>query len=207
VAVSVSARAIVSMAAGRKPGPGHNRAAVTMIDLIPDTLVKNLSAGLAVLTSMITPALLISASGTFVLSTSNRLGRVIDRVRTLSDVMEQMMAADQAVELLEDRRDFIFSAIDLQSRRAKFLARALMIFYVATGMFVATSVAIGVVTILGARQTWLPVVLGIGGACLLLTGSIVLILEAKMAIRTLNVETAFLGKLVDFHYKNRIVAD
>jgi len=54
------------------------------IDLIPDSLVRSLSAGLTVLTAMITPALLISASGTFVLSTSNRLSRVIDRVRRLT---------------------------------------------------------------------------------------------------------------------------
>jgi hypothetical protein len=30
---------------------------------------------------MITPALLISASGTLSLSTANRLGRVVDRIR------------------------------------------------------------------------------------------------------------------------------
>ena len=33
---------------------------------------------------MITPAVLISASGTLVLSTSNRLTRVVDRVRSLA---------------------------------------------------------------------------------------------------------------------------
>ena len=32
---------------------------------------------------MITPAVLISASGTMILSTSTRLGRVVDRVRSL----------------------------------------------------------------------------------------------------------------------------
>lgn len=177
-----------------------------LIDLIPDTLVRNLSAGLTILTSMITPALLISASGTFVLSTSNRLGRVIDRVRSLSEMMEQIMKQDTQMELLEDRRGFIFSVLDLQKRRARLLARALMVFYVATGMFVATSVAIGVVSLVGARLTWIPVVLGIGGACLLLAGSAVLIVEASMTIRTLGVETAFLDKLVSFHYKDRLSA-
>ena len=177
------------------------------IDLIPDSLVKNLSAGLTVLTSMITPALLISASGTFVLSTSNRLGRVIDRVRRLSEIMEQIMAEDQKVELLKERRDFIFTVIDMQAKRAKLLARALMVFYIATGMFVATSVAIGLITILSASYAWVPVVLGITGACLLLVGSSVLIVEAQMAIRTLHVETSFLGKLVNFHYKSRLTAD
>jgi hypothetical protein len=178
-----------------------------LVDLIPDTIIKNLSAGLTVLTSMITPALLISASGTFILSTSNRLGRVIDRVRRLSEAMEDIMKEDQKLELLEDRRDFIFAVIELQSRRAKLLARALMIFYVATGMFVATSVAIGLTTLLSAAHAWVPVVLGISGACLLLAGSAVLIVEARMAIRTLSLETGFLDKLVSFHYQNRLTAE
>ena len=42
-----------------------------------------------VLSGMITPALLISASGTLVLSTSNRLSRVVDRVRVLTAEAER----------------------------------------------------------------------------------------------------------------------
>ena len=37
---------------------------------------------LAVLTAMITPAVLISACGALIFSTSTRMGRVVDRVRT-----------------------------------------------------------------------------------------------------------------------------
>jgi len=47
-----------------------------------------LSSALGVLSAMITPAILISACGTLVLSTSNRLGRVVDRVRDLADKFE-----------------------------------------------------------------------------------------------------------------------
>ncbi len=45
---------------------------------------------LAVLTAMITPAVLISACGALIFSTSSRLGRVIDRVRSLSEKFEQI---------------------------------------------------------------------------------------------------------------------
>ena len=41
-----------------------------------------------ILGAMITPALLISAAGTLSLSTANRLGRVVDRVRALTDMAE-----------------------------------------------------------------------------------------------------------------------
>lgn len=154
---------------------------------------------------MITPALLISASGTFVLSTSNRLGRVIDRVRKLTEIMEQLMRDDPAVELLEDRRTLTFRLIERQSTRARLLARALMIFYIATGTFVATSAAIGLTSLAAPRYGWVPVLLGIAGACLLLWGSVVLIFEARLALKTLAMETQFLAKLVDHHYKGRLL--
>ena len=80
-------------------------------DLIPEFLIKNISAGLTVLTSMITPALLISASGTFILSTSNRLGRVIDRVRKLSEDMEYRFIG-RALILLDAHAHIIADFID-----------------------------------------------------------------------------------------------
>ena len=49
-----------------------------------------------VLAAMIPPALLISASGTLVLSTSNRLSRVVDRVRVLARDAEQLQATPSA---------------------------------------------------------------------------------------------------------------
>jgi hypothetical protein len=184
-------------------GPRYDGASV--LDLLPENIIRSLSAGLGVLTSMITPALLISASGTFILSTSQRLGRVIDRVRKLTEQMEQMMNTNEDLELIEERRDVVFDMIDRQSIRARLLSRALMVFYIATGMFVATSVAIGLTSLLGpAKYVWVPVLLGIGGASLLFVGSVMLIAEARLAVNSLRVETAFLRKLVDHHYRKRL---
>ncbi len=49
-----------------------------------------MSSAVAVLTAMMTPAVLISACGSMILSTSHRLGRVVDRVRALSDKLEEL---------------------------------------------------------------------------------------------------------------------
>jgi hypothetical protein len=175
-----------------------------VIDLIPDALMKSPSAALTVLTSMITPALLLSACGTFILSTSHRLGRVIDRVRNLTVMMEDIMQEDRKVELLDERRRVIFNMIDRQSARAKLLVRALVIFYVAAGAFIATSVAIGIISLYDPRFAWVPLILGISGAILLFIGSMVLIYEARQAVLSLQLETTFLDKLVDFHYRQRL---
>ena len=47
---------------------------------------------LAILTAMITPAVLISACGALIFSTSSRLGRVVDRTRILSDRFQALAA-------------------------------------------------------------------------------------------------------------------
>lgn len=59
-----------------------------------------MSPELAVLTSMITPAVLISACGALILSTSVRLGRVVDRVRVLSDRFEDLAHKPEAEVVL-----------------------------------------------------------------------------------------------------------
>ena len=73
---------------------------------------------LAVLTAMITPAVLISACGALIFSTSTRLGRVIDRVRTLSERFEALALNPQKDEMFEERRELIFSQLDRQTSRA-----------------------------------------------------------------------------------------
>jgi hypothetical protein len=146
----------------------------------------------------------LSACGTFILSTSNRLGRVIDRVRNLSVMMEDIMQEDRKVELLDERRKVIFNMIDRQSARAKLLVRVLVIFYIAAGSFIATSVAIGIISLYHPKLAWVPLVLGISGAILLFIGSMVLIYEARQAVVSLRLETTFLDKLVNFHYRERL---
>src|SRR5215211_4444289 len=65
-----------------------------------------------VLGAMITPALLISAAGTLVLSTSTRLARVVDRVRVLGQMAEELQPADGTpAEDMEEKRKLIFDQL------------------------------------------------------------------------------------------------
>jgi hypothetical protein len=156
-----------------------------------------------VLTSMITPAVLISACAALILSTSVRLGRVVDRVRTLSDRFEEMAQKPPGeVELFEDRLGLMFTQLDWLTSRARHLQRALTTFYVALGTFVATSVAIGGASLSGAsgaRYQWIPVTLGMCGAALLLVGTMLLSFEATLALRAIESEMDFLWKLGRHH--------
>jgi hypothetical protein len=150
-------------------------------------------AAIAVLTAMITPAVLISACGSMILSTSSRLGRVVDRVRALSDRLENMAAREERGPALTERQASIFNQLDKLTSRARILQRCMVIFYMSLGMFVATSVAIGVVPFTGnQRYKMIPVVLGLAGACFLFYGSILLILEARLALSTIHGEMDFI---------------
>src|SRR5260370_3081049 len=53
---------------------------------------------------MITPAVLISASGIMILSSSTLLGRVVDRTRSLSDRLQEVSSGDAHTEFFEERR-------------------------------------------------------------------------------------------------------
>ena len=143
---------------------------------------------------MITPAVLISACGSMILSTSSRLGRVVDRVRTLSDKLEEL--AGKRSEETKERQGAIFAQLDKLTSRARILQRSMVAFYLAAGLFVATSVAIGVVAVIPSspRYNLVPVIVGLLGACFLFYGSILLIFEARLALSTIHAEMDFVWR-------------
>ena len=143
---------------------------------------------------MITPAVLISACGSMILSTSSRLGRVVDRVRALSD--RWLEVSDKEVEPADsgERHAVIFEQLDKLTSRARLLQRSMVVFYLALGMFVATSVAIGVMAFTNPRYNIIPVILGLAGACFLFYGSMLLIFEARLALTTIHLEMDFIWR-------------
>src|SRR5215831_15029206 len=153
-----------------------------------------LTSSLAVLTAMITPAVLISASGTMILSTSTSLGRVVDRVRQLSDRLRELAHEEVSVEFLEEERAMLYDQLDKLTSRSRLLQRGLTTFYLAVGVFVATSVAIGVVSFSGARGAWVPVAMGLVGAFFLFYGSMLLVFEARLALSTTHAEMDFIWR-------------
>ena len=156
---------------------------------------------LGVLTSMITPAVLISACAGLILSTSVRLGRVVDRVRALSEKFEELSQRTPAdVVLYEERLELTFTQLDWLTSRARYLQRAMTTFYLSLGLFVATSVAIGISAAAdGGHLSNLPVIFGMVGVGLLFLGTILLGFEATLALRSIHAEMDFLWMLGKHH--------
>ena len=150
---------------------------------------------LAVLTAMITPAVLISACGALIFSTATRLGRVIDRVRFLSSRFEELAKNPNADDMATERLPLLHTQLERQTTRARLIQRSLVAFYTALGVFVATSLAIAVTSSVARNYTWVAVVLGLLGSLYLLYGSVLLIVESRMALAAIISEIEFLSKV------------
>jgi hypothetical protein len=149
--------------------------------------------GLNLLSAMITPAVLISAAGTLIFSTSTRLGRIVDRVRVLSRTMEEIFSG-QIRDFVEERRAEVERQLRYYARRSDLLQRALNAFYIALGIFVGTTVAIGLTPFI-PYVAWLPTILGIAGTVWLFYGSMLLIRETRYAVLSVNSEMRFVLQL------------
>ena len=106
-------------------------------------MTEGFPVGLTLLSSMITPAVLISACGTLIFSTATRLARIVDRVRELSHGMEALFRGEVA-DFPEERRAEIERQLSFYVRRSRLVQRSLTAFYVALGIFVGATIGIGV---------------------------------------------------------------
>jgi len=149
-----------------------------------------------ILGAMITPAVLISASGTLVLSTSNRLGRVVDRVRVLQSQAEELPPDGEADRETAEKRALISSQLAHLGVRIRFLQTAVTILYVAIGLLVGTSISIGASAVAGWALGWVPVGLGLLGASALFLASVLLVREARLAVRSTLLEVDYVRRVV-----------
>jgi hypothetical protein len=139
------------------------------------SFMNDLSSALAILTAMLTPALLISACGSLTISISHRFGRTIDRTRNLLQ-QYRALSQDETGTLVEEQR-------------------AMTGMHLAIAVFVATSVAIGVEAILGQEYAWLPLGMGMIGAALLFYSVLLLVVEARLTQSAINAEMDFTLRL------------
>ena len=157
--------------------------------------MDQLASAVAVLSAMITPAVLISACGMLVLSTSNRLINVVTRVRDLSDRFEQL-AEFEASKGKVEKRLMITTQLEFLTSRARLLHRSLASLYSAIGIFVLTTFDIGITASSQShRFGHAAVILGLIGTAFLCYSSMLLILEARRAFASTKSEMDFLLRL------------
>ena len=139
--------------------------------------------GMAIVTAMITPAILILAAGSLVASTLVRLGRVVDQTRALivrGDALRQA-GNTAAVAFIEDR-------MDRQRRRAELARKALWGYYLAIVLFLVSSVMIALSRIIHVRFSWIGPAFVLLGDCVLIAATSQLVVEVGLGAGSLREE-------------------
>jgi hypothetical protein len=153
-----------------------------------------------ILTSMITPAVLISACGTLVFSTAGRLGRLFDRVNSMKSEVELVLT--DKLNYPEERMIHIKEQLARQRHRSVLLQKSLAALYTATALFIASSLAIAINMAYGGPDTaWLPTSIALLGGLFLFVASALLLYESRYNLRFINSHIDFISWLQK-HYEN-----
>jgi uncharacterized protein DUF2721 len=143
----------------------------------------------AVLTAVVAPAILTNACSLLVLATSNRLARVVDRTRVVTRELAALSASSP------DQHAWATQVPPLRIR-AQMLIKALRLFYAALGLFAASTL----VSVSGSVAAYyeytnffqtsaiLAIVTGASAVASLATGSVVMVRETQLAVKSLEDE-------------------
>jgi len=174
--------------------------------------MDTLTPALTVLTAMITPAVIISACASLISSTSSQANRVVDRLLAWSDEFAALAAESPMTDATDERRAMVFDQLNQLTSRARLLQRSVATFHLTLGLFVGTSVAVGLdglawlVGLDWQRLAVLPVGLSLLGAGSLLYGCVLLVREEHLAVKATNAEMDFLWQQGARHASAELIA-
>lgn len=138
----------------------------------------------SIISNMVLPVVLILATLNLISTTSQRSGKVMDRVRELLTSITvcntqntQQQDADTTIRILK-----------ILAKRSRFLQRSLWFQYLALCDFLATSGCLAIFKLLEFTRTEVPLLLGFLGILLIFCASIMLGFESRIAIKGLEIE-------------------
>ena len=155
------------------------------------------------LTAMITPAIFMTANASLIISTSNRVTRVVDRIRVLNDHADNLDRGVAELDFAVERLEHVHDQMHRLEARSDRLRYALTSLYMAFTCFVGTSLALAIDAMLRNWLIALPTLLAIAGVALLLFASVNLVLETLTALRSNRLETQFYRKLNQLRHAGR----
>lgn len=146
----------------------------------------------ALFTSIVTMAILISACGSLIISTSNRLIRVVDLCRGFCERAK--------TETDEEELHQIFLQIEKIGPRIKLLESVLTMFYVAISCFAFTTLFMPLDKLIPQDLSILIISSVIIGVIILPIASIILVVERQFSMKSIWLEIEHVNK--KFQKKN-----
>ena len=152
------------------------------------------------LSAMITPALFMTATGSLIISTSNRMSRVVDRIRVLNDLGDRLCRGATDLDYIPERVAHVQDQLSRLVWRGDRIRYALTALYLAFAAFAGTSLTLAFDVWTGNRLVALPTFLAVVGVALMLLACVNLVREAMEALRSNRLEIRFFR---DLHERRR----
>jgi hypothetical protein len=147
-------------------------------------------SGTSILTAMITPAVLISASASLIFSTANRLGRIFDRVNLLKSEVEGVL--DGRLGYPDERLSYLRQQLKTQRLRAELIQRSMAALYTATVLFIASSLALASTMAVRPDLAWIATAIAMLGGAFLFAASVTLLYESRYNLKFIRGQIDFI---------------
>jgi hypothetical protein len=149
----------------------------------------------ATLSAMITPAIFLTANGSLIISTSNRMSRIVDRIRVLNDLSDKLCRGGSDLDFPRERLNHVHAQLDHLVWRSDRIRFALVALYLAFGAFVGTSLALAIDMLFDNNLAALPTGLAVLGVGMMMVACVNLVREALEALRSNRSEIGFYREL------------
>jgi hypothetical protein len=144
---------------------------------------------ISLLTAMITPAVLIMACGQLSLTTSQRLSRSITRTRSIYNELMDIKSGKR--EATEEEKIKLHLMITQTTKRSILLQKVMSMLYIALLFFITSSLLIGIFEIMDWVRSWILITIPIIGSIALFSASILLIMETRLALQSVENEMKY----------------
>jgi hypothetical protein len=144
---------------------------------------------------MITPAIFLTANGSLIISTSNRMSRIVDRIRVLNDLGDQLCRGGTDLDFPRERLAHVHDQLNRLMWRSDRIRYALTALYLAFGAFAGTSLTLAIDVWTGNLLVALPTLLAVVGVGLMLFACVNMVREAFAALRSTRREIHFFRDL------------
>lgn len=148
-----------------------------------------------ILSTMIAPALFMTATGSLILSSNNRLSRIVDRIRVLIAQSDAIAHPTNELDFPQLRLEALQAEMRHLEARNKRIRNATALLYLAFALFVSTSLVIGIELFFGQRIQSVPTFMALAGVVALLWACVNLFRETRTATQTVTLEMEFLVRL------------
>lgn len=139
--------------------------------------------------AMLAPGIMISACGLLILGMNNKYSLIVNRIRLLDEEIRKMLTGgNEILPFQQERMKNIRQQLQLFHSRVAFVRNAVVLYSVAVGFFIVTSVLIGVEMAVVFDLQGLTVILFLAGMLSVLTGIIFAVKEVLRGYRIVKLE-------------------